>query len=284
MNMKKTIQEQAFVRNTVTSNDGAQISYFTHGTGPGILVIPGALANAATYMSFAHPLTDRFTVHIIERRGRPQSSPQGEDYSIEKECEDAQSILSKTGTTLLVGHSYGGLVALEVARHNLNLTKVAVYEPGVSVDGAIQMGWMQDYEKYLKMNRPMDAFVRFSIGAGSDSARNTPPWLMKLLLRFFITPEEQQRMFSLLQENLREHREVARLDNSYANYHDISANVLLMYGEKTGSRWVDLSMKVLPTVLQNSEMHAFPKLDHFGIDKKAPEKVAEIVKKFFLNP
>jgi pimeloyl-ACP methyl ester carboxylesterase len=281
--MKKTIQEPAFVRNTVISNDGAQISYFTYGSGPGVLVIPGALADATTYITFSRALADQFTVHIIERRGRPQSSPQGPDYSIAKECEDVQSILNKTGTTLLVGHSFGGLIALEVARQNPNLTNVAVYEPGVSIDGAIPMGWMQDYEKYLKMNRPMDAFVSFSLGTGPDHARNTPPWLMKLLLRFFITPEDRYRMLRLLQENLREHREVARLDNSYANYRDISAKVLLMYGGKTGSRWVDLSMKILPTVLRNSEIQVFPRLDHFGIDKKSPEEVAAVVKNFFLK-
>ncbi|WP_157580951.1 hypothetical protein [Segetibacter koreensis] len=37
----------------------------------------------------------------------------------------------------LVGHNYGGLIALEAARNNNTFTKIAVYEPGVSIDGSM---------------------------------------------------------------------------------------------------------------------------------------------------
>jgi surfactin synthase thioesterase subunit len=36
------------------------------------------------------------------------------------------SVVVVTGASLLVGHSYGGLVALEVARNNTAFTKLAV--------------------------------------------------------------------------------------------------------------------------------------------------------------
>ena len=54
----------------VLSQDGAKISYFTMGSGPSVLVIPGALSMAADYAAFASALAEHFTVHIIERRGR----------------------------------------------------------------------------------------------------------------------------------------------------------------------------------------------------------------------
>jgi predicted alpha/beta superfamily hydrolase len=50
---------------------------------------------------------------------------------------------------LLVGHSYGGLVALEVARNNNAFRKIAVYEPGVHIDGSMPTAWMPGYEKKL---------------------------------------------------------------------------------------------------------------------------------------
>src|SRR5690242_19697557 len=115
------------------SKDGAKISYITIGSGPSIIVIPGALSIAEGYVAFANALAEHFTVHIKQRRGRGLSSPQGDDYSILKECEDVLSIQQQTGSSLLVGHSYGGLVALEFARNNPTLTKLAVYEPGVSI-------------------------------------------------------------------------------------------------------------------------------------------------------
>ena len=73
---------------------------------------------AADYAAFALALSGRFTVHTIERRGRGESGPQGDDYSIVKECEDVLALQTETGAAFLVGHSYGGLVALEVARNN----------------------------------------------------------------------------------------------------------------------------------------------------------------------
>ena len=192
-------------------------------------------------------------------------------------------MLQKTGASLLVGHSFGGLVALEVARNNPSLTKLAVYEPGVSIAGSISMDWMPGYEKKLAEKKYLDAFVEFSLGVGPERARNTPPWLMKLLLPLFLSSHERKLMLGLLPENLREHHEVARLDSSYENYREIAADVLLMYGGKSNTAWVDLSMERLAVVLPRSETKEFPKLDHFGIDKKAPREVAQAVSAYFLK-
>ena len=267
----------------VLSQDGAKISYLSMGSGPSVLVIPGALSMAADYAAFASALAEHFTVHIIERRGRGESGPQGDDYSIAKEREDVLALLQKTGASLLVGHSFGGLVALEVARNNPSLTKVAVYEPGVSIDGSIPMHWMPGYEKKLAEKNYLDAFVEFSLAVGPERARNTPPWLMKLLLPLFLNSHERKLMLGLLPENLREHQEVARLDSSYENYREIPADVLLMYGGKSNVTWVDMSMERLAAVLPRSETKEFPKLDHFGIDKRAPREVAKAVSVYFLK-
>ena len=267
----------------VRSRDGAMIGYLTMGRGPAVLVIPGALALAASYTDFARALAEHFTVHVIERRGRGVSSPQGPDYGMSKEVADVLAVQDETGASLLVGHSFGGLVALEAARGDLVFSKIAVYEPGVSIDGSIPMDWMPAYEKHLAARHYRDAFVAFTLGLGPDRVRATPPWLMKFLLPFFLRGEEWQRMRSLLPQNLREHQEVARLDSTYANYRDVPAEVLLMFGEKSQTTWVDLAMERLAAVLPRSETKGFPKLDHFGIDKRAPREVAGVVSEFFLK-
>jgi len=267
----------------LTSSDGATVSYLTIGNGPAVIVIHGALSRASSYLEFARALAEHFTVHLIERRGRGQSSPQGDDYSIVKECEDVQALQAHTGASLLVGHSFGGLVALETARNNRSFSKVAVYEPGVSINGAISLDWAPAYSKMLAEKKYLDAFVEFSKGTGPDSTRNVPRELMKQMIPSMLSPEELEMMFSLLSENLREHQEVARLDNSYENYREIPAEVLLMYGGKTNSAWVDLSMERLAAVLPHSTTRMFPELDHFGIDKRAPQEVAQAVSSFFLN-
>ncbi len=242
---------------SVRSKDGATISYLSMGCG--------------------------FTVHIIERRGRGRSSPQGDDYSMDKEREDVLALQQQTGAAFLVGHSFGGLVALEAARNHRALTKIAVYEPGVSIDRSIPMDWMPGYEQKLAARQYYDALVEFSLGTGPDRARNTPQWLMKLLLPLFLSARERQQMLGLLPENLREHRELARLDSSYENYREIAANVLLMCGGKSHSTWVDQAIAQLAAVLPHAETKAFPSLNHFGIDKRAPREVAKAVSDYFMK-
>ena len=277
--------------NTVTgagrialSRDGTKIGYLSVGGGPSVLVIPGVLSMAADYAAFARALAEHFTVHTIERRGRGESGPQGDDYSIAKECEDVLALQAETGASMLVGHSYGGLVALEVARDNEAFRKIAVYEPGVSIDGSMPIDWMPGYEKKLAENKKVDALVEFTLADAPPRIRKIPPWLMKLLVLLLVSISPQYRqMLGLLHQNLREWREIARLDRSYENYREIAAGVLLMYGGKSDSTAVNLAMERLAAILPRSETKEFPKLDHFGIERTAPREVAKAVSDYFLK-
>jgi len=254
------------------------------GGGPSVLVLPGVLSMAADYAAFARVLAEHFMVHTIERRGRGESGPQGDDYSIVKECEDVLALRAATGASLLVGHSYGGLVALEVARNNTAFTKIAVYEPGVSIDGSMPIDWMPGYEKKLAEKKDVDALVECALGVGPEHLRKTPHWLMKLLvLLLFIRFPESRQMLGLLHANVREWREIARLDSSYEHYREIAADVLLMYGGKSDSTAVNLAMERLAAILPHSETKEFPKLDHFGIERTAPREVARAVSDYFLK-
>lgn len=266
----------------VVSKDGTRIGYLSVGRGPSVLVIPGVLSMAADYEAFAQALGEHFAVHTIERRGRGESGPQGPDYSILKECEDVLAVSGETGASLLVGHSYGGLVAMEVARGNSGFEKLAVYEPGVSIDGAMPTSWMPGYERKLADGRPIDAFVEFIRADAPPRIRKIPSPVMKLIVLLLVRMSRQYRqMLQLLEQNLREWREIGRLDNTYRNYAEVSAGVLLMYGGISHSKAVDLVAAQLPRVIPNAEIIEFPDLDHFGIERTAPREVARAVGAFF---
>lgn len=267
---------------TVTSRDGATIAYTCAGRGPAVIVIPGALSTADTYHEFARHLAERFTVHVIERRGRGCSSSQGDRYDIATERDDVLALQKATGASYLVGHSYGGLIALEAARGNDAVAKVAVYEPGVSIDGSIPVSWIPAVERLLAARKPLDAFVEFSRAAGPRRARRTPGWLMRLLLPSMLGREGLAERLRLLPTTIREHRELARLDDSVANYREISACVLLMAGGRSGLAWVETALQALTDTLPRCERLTFPRLDHFGIDKGAPREVARAVSDFLV--
>jgi len=270
--------------NSITTADGSTIAYYTIGNGPSIIVIPGILSTANDYSTLANALAETFTVHTIERRGHGKGSPQDDSYSMANECADVLALQKRTQASYIFGHSYGGLIALETARNSSSLKKVMVYEPGVSINGSISVAWASNYENQLAQNKPLDAFVDFSIAmAPGGAARNTPRWLMKLLLPIMMKAPDLQQKLELLPTNLREHREIARLDNTYINYKDISAETLLMYGEKSGLESAGIAIKQLSEVIPTSTIRKFPQLNHFGPDQSGPREVAEAIRDYIQN-
>ena len=144
---------------------------------------------------------------------------------------------------------------------------------------------MPGYEKKLSEKRRLDALVEFTLADGPPRIQKTPRWLMKLLLLVFVSCFRQYRqMLNLLAQNLREWREIARLDSRCDHYRDVGAGVLLMYGGRSDSAAVTLSMERLAAILPHSVTKEFPTLDHFGIEKTAPREVATAVSDFFLPP
>jgi pimeloyl-ACP methyl ester carboxylesterase len=267
---------------TVMSKDGTTVSFRSVGKGLGVIVLPGVLSMASDYAAFAAALADNFSVHTLERRGRGRSGPQGDGYGIQKEIDDVLAMQRGTGANCLVGHSYGGLIALEAARNNYTFTKLALYEPGVSIDGSMPVYWMPGYERKLAENRNLDALVEFTLADAPARLAKLPAWLMKLMLRlFFVRHPNSRQMLRLLQQNLSEWREIVRLDGHYVDYREVSAAVLLLYGGRSDSRAVDLVIERLPTVIPHCETKVFPKLDHFGIERTAPQEVAKAIGDFF---
>lgn len=281
MSKRNSINRKGEFR-TVISKDSTILSYLSVGKGSGVIVLPGVLSMASDYIAFASALANNFSVHTLERRGRGRSGPQGNDYGIQKEIDDVLAVQRDTGANYLVGHSYGGLIALEVTRNNNTFKKIAVYEPGVSIDGSMPAYWMPGYEKKLAENRKLDALVEFTLADAPARLAKLPAWLMKLMLRlFFVRYPGSRQMLELLPQNLCEWREIVKLDGHYVDYREVSAAVLLLYGGRSDSKAVDLVIDRLPTVIHHCETKVFPKLDHFGIERTAPEEVANVIGDFF---
>jgi pimeloyl-ACP methyl ester carboxylesterase len=282
MDMERDAEDPAAAWRTVTSADGTAISYSTLGRGASVIVVPGTLEMAADFALFAHQLSQTHTVHTIERRGRGLSGPQGDDYSMAKECEDVAAVRSATGSTFIFGHSYGGLIALEAARTSGAFVKVAVYEPGVSVRGSIPLEWITPCQRLVAQGKPLDAFAAFSVAAGPRQARRMPVWLMKRLLPLFIAPDERTQIFDLLPSSFVEHRVVGALDNSCSGYRQVGAEVLAMLGGKSNLDWVDPAMSALVDALPKIVVRKFPLLDHFGPSKRGAADVAAVVRDFLV--
>ena len=96
----------------VTSGDGASITVYSTGAGPGIVILHGGGVAERDYRRLANALSDRFTVHLYNRRGRPDSAPLTGTETVETDLADLGAVLEHTGARSVFGHSGGGFVAL----------------------------------------------------------------------------------------------------------------------------------------------------------------------------
>ncbi|WP_051761055.1 alpha/beta fold hydrolase [Herbidospora cretacea] len=262
------------------SADGTPIEYSTVGQGSHVIVVPGALALAADFSGLAGLLADRHTVHVVQRRGRGLSGPQGEHYGIERECEDVEAVRAATGARLIFGHSFGGLVALRAACGNPGFDAVAVYEPGVSVGGSIPADWIDRARREVAEGRNMEAFLTFVRGTGPSPVRRLPRWYLKTVLRMAIPRDEMRQKLALMPQAVAEHVEVGRLDAHVADYAAVKAATLIMRGKGRPGDPQDLAHTRLAETIPDARRAAFPSLDHFAPEKK-PGALAAALLTFF---
>jgi pimeloyl-ACP methyl ester carboxylesterase len=121
---------------TVTTEGGTPVAYWRYGKGPPLVLVHGTAADQSRWRPVLPALEDLFTVYAIDRRGRGGSGD-SDRYAKEREFEDVAAVVDSLGEPVhLLGHSYGGLLALEVALLTRNVRRLVLYDPGIEVGGA----------------------------------------------------------------------------------------------------------------------------------------------------
>jgi pimeloyl-ACP methyl ester carboxylesterase len=268
------------MNHTVLSADGTTIAYRTMGSGPGLIVLGGALRTAEDYRPLADALAGSFTVHLLERRGRGNSGPQGPDYDLATEVDDLRAVQRQTGARLAFGHSYGGLIVLETARIAPVFDRIAVYEPGVPC-APVPTGWMAPYRERLAADDPYGAFAQFLKGAGGAPAfmARMPGWYLKFAVRIGLRGATWRRMRPLLHANLIEHEQIAAQQGRLADFAAVGAPVLILCGSRN-PRSSREDFAALCDTLPHARLATLKGLGHFGPEGRSASVVAEQVEAF----
>jgi pimeloyl-ACP methyl ester carboxylesterase len=116
------------------STDGTPIGYFRSGSGPPLVLVHGTTADHTRWRSVLPLLEPQVTSHAMDRRGRGASGD-GDDYTIEAEVADVVAVVdavaAASGPVDLLGHSYGGVCALEASMLTAAVRRLVLYEPPV---------------------------------------------------------------------------------------------------------------------------------------------------------
>jgi pimeloyl-ACP methyl ester carboxylesterase len=130
------------------SPDGTPVVAWRAGSGPPLVLVHGSTSESSTWLPSAGLLGERVSIVAVERRGRGESGD-GAAYSLEAEAQDLAAILDALGEPAhVLGHSFGGLVALEGALLRPDAIRTLVlYEPPLG--GGVELELVERLEALL---------------------------------------------------------------------------------------------------------------------------------------
>ena len=119
---------------TVRSPDGTSLAVWSTGSGPPLLLVHGSMSDHRRWR-----ITERLgrhrTVHAMDRRGRGGSTD-GPEWSPDREVEDVVAVIDALAEEAKVpvdvlGHSFGGYLALRATARTPSVRRLVLYEPAV---------------------------------------------------------------------------------------------------------------------------------------------------------
>ncbi|MGA7495100.1 MAG: alpha/beta hydrolase [Isosphaeraceae bacterium] len=279
--------ECPYAKGFVVSKDGTTIGYRQFGKGTGVILVHGGMKTSQDFMKLAVALSDAFTVYAVDRRGRGLSGPHGDEFSVDKEVDDVQALIAKTGARSIFGLSAGALVVLRTARATPALERVALYEPPFSIDGSAPTSWLGRYEQELARGHPAAALITAMKGM------QVMPMFVRLP-RFILVPTLSLVMraqgdghaddvpIRTLTPTLRYDVEIVKeMGDTLHDYKDLQARVLLLGGTKSPA-FLNVALDGLERMLPRVERVIFPDLGHNGPeDDGKPDLVAQHLHRFF---
>jgi pimeloyl-ACP methyl ester carboxylesterase len=279
--------------NFATSADGVKIGYRTLGSGPGVVLLHGAMESAHSHMGMATALAERFTVHLPDRRGRGASGPQPANYGICTEVEDLGAVLEQTGSSRVFGVSEGGLVVLAAASALSTVRKVVVYEPALILEGTAYTSWLPRYDREMAAGKVADALVTSMTGLRLGPPAWFPRGLLVAATKAMMRSQEKKAVPG--EPTMRELAPtlhytgllLAEMTGKTASFANVTAEVLLLSAGK-GLSWLRPGFDALAEVLPTVARHEFANLDHGGSGDLGktnpggkPDVVAAAVRTFF---
>lgn len=289
---QSTAAREPYTTGFVTSKDGTTIGYRQLGHGPGVVLLHGTMSSAHNHMQLAEALADAFTVYVPDRRGRGLSGPFGDDYSIQKEVEDLDALLTKTGAHNVFGVSSGGIIALQAVLSLPAIHKAAIFEPPFFVNGSVPTADLTRYDREIAQGKVAAALITAMKAAqmGPPIFNLMPRGLLERMTTMMMSREDKKGsggyvpMRALAPTLHYDFQLVVEMGGKPESLRAIRAEVLLLGGSKSPS-YLKGALDALEKVLPHVRRVEFPGLGHaasWNTDRGGqPGPVAQELRRFF---
>ncbi len=280
-----TIGEFSFI-----SADTTRLTCYKIGKGEGIILVHGGVEVAKSHIELAKVLSEHFTIYFYDRRGRGKSDKYDlNNYTIQKEVEDLESLIRVTDTRYVFGISSGALIVLRTLLHNKQIEKAVIYEPPLSINGSYKLDWLDTYYKQLEKGKIDDALITGMLGAqmGPPIFYKMPAWLLKLLLSSVNEKPDKNTGASMkeLSPTLAfDIKLVLELVDTIQQFANIKQKILLLSGDQS-PEYLKYAINQLEKILRDSNKIILRKTAHGGSGNKnqggKPELVGRIMIDFY---
>lgn len=222
---------------TITSFDGSPITVYSTGRGPGLVVLHGGGITEREYHRLAAALAGRLTVHLYNRRGRPDTAPLTGAETVATDLGDLAAVLRHTGADAIFGHSGGGFVALRAGLGlpgDVPVRRIGVYDPALCISGRPSGDFIPAFEAAVAAGDYARALTRMSRGVYPDDPVARLPFgvAVQISKAFLLTPVGR-RMGALLPTSPPEVRRIYGHDGPASDYAAVPAEVLLAAGSRS---------------------------------------------------
>ncbi|HEX5335772.1 MAG TPA: alpha/beta fold hydrolase [Propionicimonas sp.] len=171
---------------------GGTLACHTVGTGEGLVIVHGAMQSGTSQADLAALLAPRYTVHLIDRRGRGRgTAPLASTPDLE--VDDLQAVVEATGARRVMGVSSGAILSARLALRIPSLERLVLFEPPLSIDDSMRLGRTAAFDAAIadgQLGRAMAVAMRI--------AEMGPPWMFRLpipllamMSKRMLTPERE---------------------------------------------------------------------------------------------
>ena len=242
---------------TVTSKDGTRIGFECAGAGPTLLFVHGGVGDHTRWMPMAPLLASKFTVCAMDRRGRGNSGD-SPDYSLAKEAQDIVAVVESRPTPVVVlGHSYGGVAALEAALLTTRISRLILYEAPLFEPAEDSLAAAVTIEALVEKGQPEEALVAFQRDIVKQSAEE--------LARMKTRPT-WPGLVATIGKHPRQLRALAAYRFDAARMKAVTTPTLLLIGEKTTSPYAKQSIAALRDSLPHPTLVVLEGQQHNAMD------------------
>jgi pimeloyl-ACP methyl ester carboxylesterase len=193
----------------------------------------------------------------MDRRGHGLSGDSPE-YNLQKEAEDVAAVVdSRPGTVFLLGHSYGGVAALEAMFLTKRVSKLILYEAPVQEPVERDLAIADKMQRMIKEGARDKAAVTFltevvQVSSAEVAAMKARPAWAELV--------------STIDGQVRQMHALAAYQFDAARMHAVGQPTLLLLGAETTSPYVKRSIESLRESLPNTARVLLEGQQHNAMD------------------